>query len=534
MQEQEDNQQEQEEEVGVKLTPRDVGLGIATFAAFGGYDLLANTGLGGFVLATAAGIVATYFGEELITATQKAVALLPRHKSAKRALPTSERRALPKLLTQSTQVLPEQEIDDYEEGENEDINDEEDTPGIFANDMRKALHLAENLQPDVDEWIGEGIVGFGIKGSGKTSTCARLAEEFGKFRVPMVIFDMEGDYVSLVRWLPMGMLATVGQVPTGQEILRDRLQVVFDLQSWNSDEEAALMMCEVIAQLKASASACSPEKRVPCLVFLDEAEYWLPQEQNVSYLTKETIKLLFERFHFLATRGRKRGLTPCLFTQRIAKINKNVIGQMGINILMRATLDNDITRYMEYVNEHVVNKEQIAAFQKGEAVVRLADGLQLVTRFYPRQSRHVSHTPHVDAVLERFEQQQRQPRAYQPMEDLTPNPARYEYSPSLMASRVASTMTSARPMASNGVHQPGTPLDAQSENVSLPFELRSKVSQVLDMDAQSANQNDIIKQVWNVEPDSRAGRAAKEELKMIRASIAEHARKTMRLEKSDC
>ncbi len=47
----------------------------------------------------------------------------------------------------------------------------------------------------------------------------------------------------------------------------------------------------------------------------------------VSYLSKETRKALADAFHKLATRGRKQGLTPLLYTQSISEVAKSAIRQ---------------------------------------------------------------------------------------------------------------------------------------------------------------------------------------------------------------
>jgi hypothetical protein len=103
----------------------------------------------------------------------------------------------------------------------------------------------------------------------------------------------------------------------------------------------------------------------------------------------------------------------------------------------------------------------------------------------------------------------------------------------VVASKVASERTSVwRPQdeSESDVHKPGQPLDAITGTVTLTPELHSKLLRVLDMDSQNKNQNEIISCVWLVEPDTRQGRAAKEELKLVRAAIASHAKKVLQAE----
>jgi hypothetical protein len=71
------------------------------------------------------------------------------------------------------------------------------------------------------------------------------------------------------------------------------------------------------------------------------------------------------------------------------------------------------------------------------------------------------------------------------------------------------------------MNEPGQPLAVTMEGDGLPEELRSKMLLVLQMDQQgNVSINKIITEVWGVDPDTRQGRAAKEQLNVIRAYIA--------------
>jgi hypothetical protein len=49
-----------------------------------------------------------------------------------------------------------------------------DTPTQISR-HGKTLQLADNFQPDVDLLVGEGLIAFGVKGSGKSNLVARRA-----------------------------------------------------------------------------------------------------------------------------------------------------------------------------------------------------------------------------------------------------------------------------------------------------------------------------------------------------------------------
>jgi hypothetical protein len=116
-----------------------------------------------------------------------------------------------------------------------------------------------------------------------------------------------------------------------------------------------------------------------------------------------------EAFHLVATTGRKRGLTPVLFTQKISEINKLVLSP-GTYIILRQVVHTDLKRCLDYVERQDIfsymTERQICHFisslQPGRAIVKLADGRQVIVQFYERESQHISHTPTTQAALNRY------------------------------------------------------------------------------------------------------------------------------------
>ncbi len=276
-----------------------------------------------------------------------------------------------------------------------------DTPTQISG-HGKTIQLADNFQPDVDLLVGEGLIAFGVKGSGKSNLIARLAEQLGRFFLPQIILDTEREYSSLVNLLPHGIVASANRCPFGFDILHKGLQVVVDLRSWATDEAAALAVVQLVGELFTVATAQAPQERVPCIVHLDEAGYWIPQDA-VTYLSKSTRLAMADAFHKLAARGRKMGLVPFLYTQSISEVGKSSIRQSGVKVLMRQTLDIDLNRYSEYIhNATPRTKKAIQAFPTGKAIVILPDGSQRAVQFYERVSTHPSHTPRTQAALAKF------------------------------------------------------------------------------------------------------------------------------------
>lgn len=276
-------------------------------------------------------------------------------------------------------------------------------------DSHLRLHLAPNFQPDINMVLREGIFACGVKGSGKTGVMAKIVEQItliaARFDpehlgVPLVVFDKEGDLESLASIFPNGCIADQEHWYTAEDILTQRLQVVVNLQAWLKAEESGKIMVDLVNDLIDYSSSLDPNERLPCPVFLDEAQYWLPQD-SISYLSKETQKELLDAFGILLNTGRKRGLTPFIFTQRIAQIDKSVIS-LGIQIFMRQVIDNDQKRCMEYIRSEIIgDRKNLAQLSEGQGIACLPKGVQLAVQFDERQSTHLSHAPTVDRILAR-------------------------------------------------------------------------------------------------------------------------------------
>ncbi len=398
---------EHDESKRIPLT-QTIGYGAGTFLAAGIFDLAAHLGPTGLVVGGIAAYVASQHGPELIERVHEAMPARPMRHETSTAV-TKRGKSGRSFLDRALGRFPVLEVE-VEEGTayDADVSDDDYTMPELTPRIVHPIQLARDVTLEADEIVGAGINIFGVKGSGKTGIAARLAEQFAQYRVAEVIFDIKGDFGSLVteRRVTNGYAGYHGHAPRGRSVLANQAQVVYDLRTWQTPEAMASLMCAVVEELLETVSLAPEGDLFPCLVFLDEAQYWLPQTQP-SYLSQHTYKRLLDAFNVLAAMGRSRGLTPIIATQRIAKVNKDIIAQAEMNILMKATLDIDLQRYHEYFNKSLADDEQIRGFAAGEAIVCLPDGKQLLTRFLERQSRHMSHTPTVTQALRRFQERGR-------------------------------------------------------------------------------------------------------------------------------
>lgn len=283
------------------------------------------------------------------------------------------------------------------------------------------LKLSHGCTPHIDDILGHAIFGVGMRGSGKSNLAALLIEEIGQHHIPMLICDPEEEYVTLPSVLQkqcvIGGPSTWGEkwqyrdlywevTPENAEevgylILDEGWQVVLQIGAYETRELAASIMVSVIKGMFAWADDHDPRKRVPCLIFLDEAQYFLPQNESVSPIAKEEANSLLKTFMDVNARGRKRGLTPAIFTQRIAQVRKEVIAGSEIYFLGRQTMDNDVNRYIDIVGKGKLDPSLVQTLPQGDFAV-FEGGEVFITHMNERKSEHRSNTPKHAQAIERY------------------------------------------------------------------------------------------------------------------------------------
>src|SRR5260221_592964 len=121
----------------------------------------------------------------------------------------------------------------------------------------------------------------------------------------------------------------------GKMILDDGYQVVFDLRSYHDDILRARIMTTVIQSLMRYAESVPNEDRVPCLIFTDEAGYWFPQDRSMSHVPVLVQTELLRTFMEMSNTGRKRGIIPACFDQRVANFDKHLAADNDSYIYIR-------------------------------------------------------------------------------------------------------------------------------------------------------------------------------------------------------
>jgi hypothetical protein len=324
--------------------------------------------------------------------------------SAGRAMLAPPARPTRRLLSDILTDEADEGLD--EEGESDDL------PAVIIEP--NGLYLSDAYQPSIEGMLGQTVLLCGIRRSGKSNALAVLAEEQARYAVPLVIGDTEDEYAALAdpRYMPRGVLAgsmewmqeghaghaaNVTYIPIdaqgayefGKSVLEESLQVVLNLKSFGSENDAATIMCEIIAGMNDWEQSRPNASRVPCMFLLDEANKWLPQNVRESYVDKEILDLLQKAFFgTMVRRGGKRGLGLALTTQRIVELDKRAL-QSTWKFLFRQSEQVDIERY----KAQGLDGEAVQALRPGECFVFSPGVIGFPMQMRARHSPHLAHTP---------------------------------------------------------------------------------------------------------------------------------------------
>jgi hypothetical protein len=187
---------------------------------------------------------------------------------------------------------------------------------------------------DLDTLLRTRLLVQANSGGGKSWLLRLLAEQiFGK--VPIIIIDPEDEFSSLREKFGFVLVGKGGETPADPRSAELVAQKLLELN--------ASAVCN-IADLKPAARhrwvrlfleaiMDAPRKLWrPRVIMPDEAHLFCPEKgQGESEA--------FAAMQDLVTRGRKRGLCPMLFTQRLAKISKNVTAEL-LNRLVGMTFED--------------------------------------------------------------------------------------------------------------------------------------------------------------------------------------------------
>lgn len=245
--------------------------------------------------------------------------------------------------------------------------------------MSSKLDITDDIKLPLD-LAAQAIVEVGIRGSGKTNTGRRLAEQLVKAGVPICVVDptdawwgMRASRDGRGDGYPVFIFGGEhGDLPLEETngktiadfLVKERVPVICSLRHLrkNAQRRFVTELCEELYHLKGK-----PENRSPLTVFIDESPLFIPQ--RVLGEMARTVGAVED----LIARGRNAGFGVVLISQRFATINKDVSTQAGTIICHRLTSPQDRKAIAEWIEENATIEQQretlqsLATLKNGEA-----------------------------------------------------------------------------------------------------------------------------------------------------------------------
>lgn len=180
----------------------------------------------------------------------------------------------------------------------------------------------------------------GSSGSGK-SWLVRLIVEKVAAKIPVLILDLEGEFVTLREQFDFVVAGEGGEVAVdvrsakllARKLLELKLSGVVSLYELDRPKRR-----EYVRYFLESIMAAPREHWAPRLIVLDEAHEFAP-EGGKSEASGAVIDL--------ASRGRKRGYCLIAATQRMSKLDKDVVAECRNIFVGQTTLDVDVKRALD-------------------------------------------------------------------------------------------------------------------------------------------------------------------------------------------
>lgn len=248
--------------------------------------------------------------------------------------------------------------------------------------MVAALRISADLALPLD-FVTKTCGILAQRRKGKTYTASVIAEELVAAKVPTVVLDPTGAWWGLrasadgqKAGLPVVILGgSHGDVPlerTGGKFVAELVVdepgfyvIDFSLfESAEAERQFATDFAERLYRRKAQ-----PNSDFALHLIVDEADRFAPQRPPPGD------QRMLGAFEAIVRRGGLRGLGTTLITQRAAVINKNVLEQIDMLIVLRVVGPNDQESIERYVKAHGSDEERsalmdsLASLELGEAWV---------------------------------------------------------------------------------------------------------------------------------------------------------------------
>jgi len=223
----------------------------------------------------------------------------------------------------------------------------------------KTLRMAPKLALPLSA-VTESIGILAKRRAGKSTTARRLTEQLAHARQQVVVIDPKGDWWGL-RYSRDGKGAGLPFVVMGGEhfdvklergagelvarlVVTDRVSVILDLSEFRRDDRDVFITAfmETLYRMKAQEKF-----RTPVMLIVDEADLIAPQKMRGPH-SSDMVGAITD----LVRRGGQRGIGVTMISQRSASIDKDVLTQLGILIVLQTIAPQDRKAIEAWIDAH--------------------------------------------------------------------------------------------------------------------------------------------------------------------------------------
>lgn len=223
----------------------------------------------------------------------------------------------------------------------------------------------QKIEVDFRQLIGQHSACIAQSGGGKSVFTRKMLELSLGSAVPVIVFDVAGEFLDLPSASPNGMLIVGGDkghpevtykvaVRQLELIANGRASVVIDISTL-SNGEGSTVVREVLNGLMRLPGAH------PMLVVLDEVHRFAPERGTSP--SKDSVA-------WVAKEGRKKGYSLLMATQRLPDVAKAVVSQTRNKFFGRSTDSKDIDRAAKELGRSARELACLASLEAGEFVIQ--------------------------------------------------------------------------------------------------------------------------------------------------------------------
>ena len=354
----------------------------------------------------------------------------------------------PKQEKETAPVVASGKLTNVEEGIDFEVGTVPPLFPVYDEDVTlrlgRVVATGERFDPHFNALIGKGWVAAANQGFGKSILNGVIIERAGRCGLPVIVLDHKGEYhtvkeLSFMNALLVGDSGTDYALPIGngsdelalyadafiEHVMQGRYQAIISLPSYGSGWLGKATISAAIGQALmryAEKQRRLGNKLLPCLVIMDEAQLYLPQDQTLlppeALENKATLSELKNAYFALVSNGRSAGYTLGFATQSLTYLAKWAIKSSQVRIFGRHAEKNDLDMCESIINPLVATRKDIETFPPGVGVVFGLTPQPMIVQFDKKQSRDESETPKME-MLRRprsvLQEQRVQPRVYVPL-----------------------------------------------------------------------------------------------------------------------